>query len=451
VKRRCDLGVILAVVLVASAGNTGSAAAQAGAESTTSRFVDPVNGLSLEQAIARALEQEPSLRSTREQINVAQGTRLQAGLRPNPSVSFEQRAEPGGTDRLTTASIEWPLDLYRRTGRVAVADLELTDAKLAAADRQRLLVADVRTRYGEVLAGVRELALFDQMVTAAQQQLELLRGRVTEGAAPPIDRNVLDVEVRRLRAARLVRLGRVEAAIVTLKTLLGLRPDATLSVRETLDSVVQRERESAAFPAAVSASPPPDNRPDVRQAALRVDLADAKADRAARGGRFDVSLYASYMHMDSGFPQRGLGPMGEFERVRGQFNYIAGGATVSLPLFNRNQGDVASAKAERASATAALDASRLNAEAEIAVARLQYERAREALGVYADDTEDTRMLARQNLTVVGQSYELGRVTVFDVLAEQRRYLDVEMAYADALRTVYEAKTALDLALGGDVR
>ena len=39
-------------------------------------------------------------------------------------------------------------------------------------------------------------------------------------------------------------------------------------------------------------------------------------------------------------------------------------------------------------------------------------------------------LARQNLAVVGQSYELGRVTVFDVLAEQRRYLDVERAYTE---------------------
>jgi cobalt-zinc-cadmium efflux system outer membrane protein len=443
VKRRCGLGVILSVILAAGAGN---ARAQSDAASTSSRHVDPVSGLSLEQAIARALETEPSLRATREQINIAQGARLQAGLRPNPSASFEQRAEPGGTDRLTTASVEWPLDLFRRTGRAAVADLEVTDAKLATADRERLLVAEVRTRYGEVLVSIRELELYDQVIAAAQQQHELLRGRVAEGAAPPIDRNVLDVELRRLRAAQLVRLGRVEAAIVRLKPLLGLRPDATLAVRDTLDTIVQRE--SSITPPDGSASALPDNRADVRQVALRVEVADAKADRAARDGRFDVSLFASYMRMDSGFPQRGLGPTGEFERVRGQFNYIAGGATISLPLFNRNQGDIASAKAERASAAAALDASRLNAESEAAAARVQYERAREAVGLYADEM---RTLARQNLTVVGQSYELGRVTVFDVLTEQRRYLDVEMAYVDALRAAYDARTALTLALGGDLK
>ena len=58
------------------------------------RFVDPANGLSLEQAIARALEQEPSLRAARSQIDVAQGMRQQASLRPNPSVSFERVRNP---------------------------------------------------------------------------------------------------------------------------------------------------------------------------------------------------------------------------------------------------------------------------------------------------------------------------------------------------------------------
>jgi outer membrane protein TolC len=59
----------------------------------------------------------------------------------------------------------------------------------------------------------------------------------------------------------------------------------------------------------------------------------------------------------------------------------------------------------------------------------------------------TQSLARQNLTVMSQSYELGRVTVLDVLAEHRRYLDVERAYTAALREAYEARTALNRAIG----
>jgi cobalt-zinc-cadmium efflux system outer membrane protein len=108
------------------------------------RHVDPANGLSLDQAIARALDQEPSLRAARTQIDVARGMRVQSSLRPNPAVSFERREEPQGMDNQTMVSFEWPLDLFRRDARVAVADRQVTAAELAVGDRQRLLIANVR-------------------------------------------------------------------------------------------------------------------------------------------------------------------------------------------------------------------------------------------------------------------------------------------------------------------
>ncbi|HEY0873794.1 MAG TPA: hypothetical protein VGD94_10000, partial [Vicinamibacterales bacterium] len=63
---------------------------------------------------------------------------------------------------------------------------------------------------------------------------------------------------------------------------------------------------------------------------------------------------------------------------------------------------------------------------------------------------EARGQALENLTVVRQSYALGRATVFDVLAEQRRFLDFERAYTGVLRAAYEARTAL-LEARGDLR
>jgi outer membrane protein TolC len=58
-----------------------------------------------------------------------------------------------------------------------------------------------------------------------------------------------------------------------------------------------------------------------------------------------------------------------------------------------------------------------------------------------------RGLVRQNLDVVAQTFELGGATIFDMLAEQRRYLEVEHAYTNALREAWDARTALKRALG----
>ena len=53
----------------------------------------------------------------------------------------------------------------------------------------------------------------------------------------------------------------------------------------------------------------------------------------------------------------------------------------------------------------------------------------------------------RNLDVVRETYELGRSTLTDVLAEQRRYLEIEMGYTDALRAAFDARTALKQARG----
>jgi cobalt-zinc-cadmium efflux system outer membrane protein len=433
---------IVLSVLIAALMTEVSAVAQAPiSEPVAKQYVDSVNGLSLEQAIARALEQEPSLRAARSEIDVARGMRLQASLRPNPTVSFERREEPAGTDNQTMVAVEWPLDLFRRSGRVAAADREVGVTELAVADQERLLAAEVRMRYGAVVGAVRDLAILDELFAATRRQHELLRSRVEEGAAPPLERDLLDVELRRLESDRLLQAGRTEAALFELKRVLGMRAEASLAVRDTLEDLVRRESPAAAPPSATAAL---DQRADVREAAARIALADAKIERAEAERRFDVSLFASYMRMDAGFPQRGFTPDARLERIRGVFHYVSAGAMITVPVLNRNQGEVAAARAEHAGAESAYEAARLAADAELAAARARDDRARQAVSAYTG----AHTLARQNLTVVGQSYELGRVTVFDVLAEQRRYLDVERAYTEALSAAYEARTAVTRALGG---
>lgn len=398
-------------------------------------------GIGLDEAVARALEREPTLRASRTDIDVARGQRQQAGLRPNPTLTFERREEPGGTDNLTAVGINWPLDLFRRRGREQTADHALAATRLTVADRERLLAAEVRMQYGSVVAAARDVALADELVTTLQRQLELARARVTEGAIPPLERDLLEVEVRRLQAERARAAGRADVALVALKRLLGMGPEEPLALRDSLEALVKR---TDGTPPSGSAAASTATRPDVREAELRVTLADARIDQARREGRVDVSLYGTYMRMDAGFPQLGVAPSGGLERVRGQFNYVAGGAMVTLPLFNRNQGQVAAAQAERLGAEARREAAVLAARSEVAEAHARDARAQEAVALYKDGT---RVLARQNLDVVRQTFDLGRATVFDVLTEQRRYLDFEQAYTAALREAWEARATLTRALG----
>jgi outer membrane protein TolC len=125
-----------------------------------------------------------------------------------------------------------------------------------------------------------------------------------------------------------------------------------------------------------------------------------RLDVAYGEGNVDVSLFGSYMRMDAGFPQSGVGAGGSLERVRGQFNYVAIGATVALPLLNRNQGQVAAATADRIGAEARRDATVLVAGSEVAAARVRDTRAREVAALYQGRA---RVLQSRDARAAGRS------------------------------------------------
>ena len=399
-----------------------------------------VGRLTLRDAVARALDREPDLRAERTEVDVARGMLAQAGLQPNPMVSVVQQQQPGGMDNQTNVTVEWPLDLFRKTGRVRLAEREVDGARLRVAERERLLVAQVREAYGKAAAAERDLEVFDDMAAAAARQFELVRGRVEDGAAPPIERDLLGVERRRIDADRLLRAAQADGTMMALKRLLGFVPTESMALQDTLESLVD-----------ASASPPPGagetmllQRADIREADARVRIAEAAIDRARRDGRVDVSLFGTYTRMQASFPQFGFTQGGVLQPVGDVFHYLAAGATVTVPWRNDNRGEIAAAEARRTGAETRREALELQVRTEVAIASIFDEQARDAVVVYA---RDIRPLARENVDVVRQTYELGRGTVADVLSEQRRYLDIERAYTDALKQAYDARTSLLSALG----
>ena len=408
-------------------------------------YVDAVSGLSLAGAIALALEREPSFRASRTDLDVARGARVQAGLRPNPSVNLSHQREPSGTDKQTRVEVAWPLDLFRKKSRVAVAERQIDVTAHEIANRGRLLAGEVRQQYGDVAAAVRELSVLDDLYEATSQQHKLVESRVTEGATPPLERDMLRVELLRIQSEQLLQAGVVERALIALKRVLGMEPTTALKIQHTLEELVQRE--SGTVSAAIADGAPPQERPDLAAARSRLQMSEADIGRIRQEARPAVSLFGMYMRMDAGFPQRGFGPGDVLVPIRSQFHYVGAGVEVSVPIGDRRQGDMATAEARRAGAAAQLDAARLGATAEIAEATAREAHARQAVAVY---TTEAMRLARQNLSVISQTYELGRATVFDVLTERRRYLDLERAFTAALREAYEARQALEQA-SGDMR
>lgn len=430
-------GVVVLCVL--AGGPAGAQPAAGHGEPAAPVLVDGLHGLTLAQAIERALEQAPVLRAARADVEAARGLRRQAAAAANPMLTVVRQEEPRGADTETRIDLQWPLELRRRAARAGVAGRDLEVAEREADGRAWDLAARVRQAYGEVAWAARMLALSAEVNETAARQLALAAARVEEGAAPRLERDILQVELRRLQADRLLLAAEAHRRLLELKQLLGLPPEAPLAIAHDLETLA-----GTPPPAAPALPGGTDHRPDVREQAARLEAADARIVQARREGLVDVTLFGSYMRTYAGFPQLGVGDGGGLEPVRGRFHYLAAGATLTLPIRHRNQGGVAAAMAGRDAAAARLEAAQLGARSEAAAARERDAGAARALALYGTEN---RNLARRNLDVVLQAYQLGRMTVADALAEQRRYLEFERGYAAALREAYDARQALAAALG----
>ncbi|HYN09786.1 MAG TPA: TolC family protein [Vicinamibacterales bacterium] len=408
------------------------------------RYIDEARGLTIEDLVALALK-APSILASRARVDMARGDLAQAGLRPNPTASFERRDEIGGADNQLMAGITWPLDLSRKSGRTDVARQQLVGAEQVAADLERQLAATVRRQASRLLAAVRQLEIQETISNAARQTRELLAARAESGAGLPLERDIADVEWRRAEADLARQRAGADTALAELRALVGLPAETPLFLSETLEAAARRratEPPSALDAAAIARTV--DARPDVRAAESQIALAAARTDLLRRDARPDVSLIGSYMRMDAGFSQLGLDAGGQAVPIRGVFHNATFGAMVSLPWRNRQQGAIAASTAAESAARHDLEALRLSVSAQIDAARVREEQAGRVWEIYSGGLRD---LAAKNLEVTRESHRLGRATLVQVLAETRRYLEVETAYTGALLDTLDARFALASALG----
>jgi outer membrane protein, heavy metal efflux system len=399
----------------------------------------PATELTVDELVARAVAENPELRAAREEIDAALGRLRQAGLRPNPmlEVSGQKALSP---DNNLIVGVTLPLDLNgRKEGRVGVAEQELAVRRAQVADRERRLRADVRMKAGEVFAAHRNLSVTDQLVDANRRSLGLVQQRVREGANPTIDESLQLVEVNRLEASRALLAGRVEVTMLQLKAIAGLAPDVPLSLLGdlTLAVVPGGDREAAVREALAV-------RPDLEAARAEVAVGRAMVRKEEAEGRWDASVNVGYQRQDFGFALNGLTSSGQPRPIQDVFHYFGGGVSVTLPVRNRNGGNIAAARASTRAAERRVEFAELTARQEIQAAFRQHEAARRSLDIYE---RGVRNVARRNLDVVRQAYELGRGSLLDVIAEQRRYIEIENGYTDALKRVYDAATDVERAVG----
>lgn len=419
--------------------NPGNLSVSPAAERSAT-ITDPAQGISATQLVRRALSSNAELAAARLEIERARARLRQTGLRPNPTIDFEQSSgrlvnNPG--ERATIIGFSLPLEVTgQRARRLALAQAELEAAQAAVAEHERLLAAEVRKTFVEALSAQRELDITEGLNRLDTQTVRVVEARVTEGDAAPLEASLLRVEIDRLRSRRALVEGRFQVALLRLKTLAGIPLEETLQIREELARTALSALTITLNEAVETALR---TRPDLRLARLMEEAARAglRLAEAQAGPSVTINARYTFDRTLTSLPA----PLTPFPDTGRSLSF---GVSIGLPVFNRNQGNKAEAAVAITQAQQRREFIEAVIRAEVASAFTRQQAAANALATFEQGVIGR---SQDNIRAIRGAYEVGAFSVTELLAEQRRLLDLQKEFTEALAERWRANADLQSAMG----
>ncbi len=365
--------------------------------------------VTLADALARASASSPTLAAAEADVAAALGRAQQAGLRPNPELDLEVEnfsgtgAFSGFGEAESTLSVGQRFELGGKlSARQRAAQAEVDAARLRLDVVRADLRQQVRDAYAEAYADGRRLELAREQFARADNLLSIATELVDAGREPPL-------RAVRARTATLEAVGRVRAA------------EAEYAEAQRALAALWGGSEDLPEPTTAEAVAPsnltidPANSLDVRLAEAEVASSIAVVDRERSLSRPDVTV--------------SLG-VRQFRGTDDTAMVI--GASMPIGIFDRNQGNIAAANAERTGAEARRNAALATAVRRERDARAALRTAEAQLTFLETQAEPGALEA---VRIAREGFAAGRFTLLDVLdaEEALNTVQAEMITAELER------------------
>jgi cobalt-zinc-cadmium efflux system outer membrane protein len=388
--------------------------------------------ITLDDAIRLALQHDHALAAARTTILQNQAQEITANLRPNPVISWDSQffplfhPEEFGTSYLNTQAqfdigIGYLFERGRkRQHRLEAARDQTEQTRDTVNDNQRQLIFNLSQQFVAVLLAQSTIDLANQDLDSFQQTVDISNeryklGDMSEGDLLKIRLQLLQFQSD-LSSARVAKL----QALASLRQYLGFEsvPDnydvagqlAYDPIREGLDDLKALALRS---------------RPDLQAAQQGVVAARSQETLAEANGKRDLNVSFDYTHTNG--------------QSSGAFYF-----NIDLPIFDRNQGEIARTKyaITQAQEQQLEAAQQVLTDVTSAFANLKSndEIIRLYQGGYVDQAKESRDISEY-------SYKRGAASLLDYLDSERTYRANQLAYRQALASYMTAVEQMRQAVG----
>jgi cobalt-zinc-cadmium efflux system outer membrane protein len=388
--------------------------------------------ISLDQAIDLALTHNHSIQATRTLILQNQAQEITANLRPNPTLGADSQFVPifdpqyFSADNLDQIQ-QFDIGIgylfergHKRPRRLQAARDQTEVTRAQVADAERTLAFNVGQQFVSVLLAestlqfaLRDLQSFQQTVDISETQLKA--GYIGEGDYLKIKLQLLQFQTD-VSSARLARV----QALVSLRELLGY--NAVPADYDVIGDLAYQPLKATMEDLQMKAV---DMRPDLRAANFGITAAQSQILLAKANAKVDVNGTFDYTHVSG-------------ENTASMFVNFA------LPIFNRNQGEIARTGY---ALTQAQELQQSASDAVLSDVANAYEAVKsndEVVQLYASGYLKQ---AQDSLEISEYAYKRGAASLLDFLDAERSYRSVQLAYRQALASYMTALEQLKEAVG----
>ncbi|WP_146041516.1 MULTISPECIES: TolC family protein [unclassified Pseudomonas] len=387
---------------------------------TSPLFAATAQMLTVDQALETAFANNPDLAAAQWETGIAQGERQQAGLIPNPEVSWEAE-DTRRNSRTTTVMINQPIELGGKRGaRIEVASRAQDAAGIELERKRNVLRADVIQAFYSSSTAQQRLLLSRQSLELAERGLRVAQGRIKSGKSSPVEGTRAEVQLSEVRL-ELRRAERDEAsAYQRLAQVMGAPLPAFVSVGDPSRSMPTVPDSSLLLNRIGETA-------ELRLAKLQIDQREASLglEKAQRIPDLTVSIGSQYD-----------------ERERERVNVV--GLSMPIPLFNRNQGNVLAAARRTDQARDLRNASELRLRTEIQTTLDQWMTANTEVASF---NQTILPAAQSAVDTATRGFEMGKFNFLDVLDAQRTLISARTQYIQAIAEATDAWVRIERIFG----
>lgn len=379
--------------------------------------------LSKEQAVVRALQQNPAINAARTTIDRAQGNHEQAGRWSNPELSIDYATDDTFNDEgeygySVGFEQRFPVtNRLRLQKSIAQDEIELAQAEVA--NQVRLLTREVEASVASVAALTTQIKLREECLELGHQFAEFMESRVRTGEVSSVETNQVQIEVYAVEQKKQELSNALLLELAKLKQLIGVDVDAELSLTHEFElPAAQPELTSLTKETLMQ-------HPEYRMKSLLYRMSDKRVSVAKAERWADIAVRVFFEEERSVDDPDGLGTD----------RFFGVGVSIPLPLLDRKEGSIRASRAAQRQLKYELDRVGLEVRSE---ARTQATRATSLYQQAQDYERNLTQLVEKNLAEMNTAYGAGQIDLVELFRSREQGLRLQSAQLTKLHDFEQA-------------